>query len=178
MIKAQAAMDFLISYGVAILIIALALYVIYRVGIFNPTIVPSYCNPAPSFICNLAAINTSGVMTISFAQATGGAMNITGVACSTVANITSNGPMYGNIGIKTYKAASGFYPSNELQNGAILYSSNSIAINVYCYSGRGIAKASLGSVFTGYVWINYTYSGLPPSMHNIEEIATVSAKYT
>lgn len=176
--KAQAAMDFLISYGVAILIIAVALYVIFRIGIFNPTVVPTYCNPAPSFLCNLATINTSGVLTLSFAQATGGAINITGIACSSVVNNTNNGPMYGNIHIKNYKSAPQFYPSNALQNGVELYSSNVTIVNVYCYSGSGIAKASYGSTFTGYVWINYTYTGLPQTMHNIEEIATVSAKYS
>ncbi|MGC8651819.1 MAG: hypothetical protein ACP5UH_01030 [Candidatus Micrarchaeia archaeon] len=176
--KAQAALDFLIAYGVAILIIAVALYVMYRIGVFNPTIVPSYCNPAPSFMCNLAAINTSGVLTISFAQVTGGEINITGAACSTGVNSTGNGPMYGNIGVKNYSKAPQFYPSTELNGGLDVYSSNSIAMNLYCYSSYGIAKASLGSAFTGYVWINYTYAGLPPTLHNVEEIATVSTKYT
>ncbi|MCL4373442.1 MAG: hypothetical protein M1360_00180 [Candidatus Marsarchaeota archaeon] len=174
--KAQAALDFLIAYGIAILIIAVALYVIYRIGVFNPTIVPSYCNPAPSFMCNLASINTSGVLTFSFAQATGGEMDITGAACSTVANITGNGPMYGNIGVKGYGAAQ--YPSNELQGGLDVYSSNSVVVRLYCYGSGGIAKASLGSAFTGYVWLNYTYTGLPQNMHNIEEVATISTKYT
>ncbi|MGC8586130.1 MAG: hypothetical protein ACP5K5_01125 [Candidatus Micrarchaeia archaeon] len=177
-IKLQAALDFLVSYGVAILIIAVALYVIYRIGAFTPTVAPQYCNPAPSFMCNLAAINTSGVLTLSFAQVTGGAINITGIACSTAVNTIGNSPMYGNVGVNSYKAAPQFYPSNQLQNGVMLYSSNSISLNVYCYSGGGIAKASLGSAFTGYVWLNFTYAGLPSTMHNIEEIATVSTKYT
>jgi hypothetical protein len=177
--KLQASMDFLISYGVAILLILVALYVLYRIGIFNATIVPVYCTPAPPFICNIAQINTSGVLTISMAQAADGTINITGIACSSEVNNTVNGPKYGNIYVKSYKAAPQYYPNNALQNGLLVYPSTSFVLSTYCYnSGSGIATAPLGRSFNGYVWLNFTYSGLPPGMHNVEQVAIFSSKYS
>ncbi|MGC9190949.1 MAG: hypothetical protein ACP5FR_03505 [Candidatus Micrarchaeia archaeon] len=177
--KIQASMDFLISYGIAILIILVALYVVYKIGIFNATLVPVYCTPTPPFACNLAQINTNGVLTISMVQAAGGAINITGIACSSAVNSTENGPKYGNVYVKSYKAAPQYYPNNALQNGLVVYPSSVFVLSTYCYnSGSGIATASLGNTFNGYVWLNFTYSGLPQSMHNVETVAIFSSKYS
>ena len=49
--RAQASIDMLIAYGVAILIVSIALYVVLQLGIFNTRLAPTYCNPAPSFAC-------------------------------------------------------------------------------------------------------------------------------
>ncbi|MGC8670167.1 MAG: hypothetical protein ACP5TL_03385 [Candidatus Micrarchaeia archaeon] len=176
--KSQATIDLLVSYGVAILIILAALYVLYRLGVFNPPLSPSFCTPAPSFMCDLVSINTSGAFTLKFAQATSGEINITGIACSTMANITTNGPMYGNVNLKGYEKAPYFYPTNQLKNGLIVYPSNNTIISAYCYGPGGVARGNYGNMFNGYIWINYTYAGLPKSMHNIEQIAVISTRYT
>ncbi len=68
----------LISYGVAILVISIALYVVLQLGIFNSRLAPTYCNAAPSFICAGVGLATNGNITVIFSQATGGTLNITG----------------------------------------------------------------------------------------------------
>jgi hypothetical protein len=176
--KAQAALDMLISYGIAILIISIAIYVVLQLGIFNNRLAPTYCNAAPSFICDGVSINTTGEMTIIFAQSTGGTLNITGIACSNLANTTSIGPKYGNFNVSSYKKAPQFYPTSQLQNGLILYSSNQTRLYVYCYSGPSVAKSNLGNSYTGYVWINYTINTLPNNFHNVQQVISFSAKYT
>jgi hypothetical protein len=168
----------LIAYGIAILIISIALYVVLQLGIFNTKLAPTYCNASPSFVCDGTAINTSGKMTIIFSQATGGTLNITGIACSSQANTTNIGPKYGNANVLSYKAAPQFYPTNQLQHGLTLYSSNQTRLYVYCYSGPTSTKGNLGNSFSGFVWINYTINTLPNNYHTVQQVISFSTKYT
>jgi hypothetical protein len=172
--RAQAAIDMLITYGVAILILSIVIYVIFQLGIFNTRLTPTYCNPAPSFACGAYAINQSGALTMEFSQSTSATLNITAVACSTQQSTNSSGPRYGNVGLLP---SGSFYPSGQWKS-IIVYSSNQTRISVNCYGPSGIAKGQLGNGFTGYVWINYTINSLPGSYHSTEQIASISAKYT
>lgn len=181
--RSQASIDMLIAYGVAILLVSIAMYVVLQLGVFNSRITPTYCNPSPSFTCSAYAINTSGVFTLVFAQATGATINITGIACSNRQNTSSNAPsfsapMYGNINMLPYKAAPQFYPNNQLQNGLLVYPSNTTRVFANCYDSAGIARGPLGNGFSGFVWINYTISTLPGNYYSREQIISFSAKYT
>ena len=66
--RSQVALDFMVSYGVALLIIGIALYVVISTGVLNPHAAPSSCTPTPGFICDSYAINTSGVFIIKISQ--------------------------------------------------------------------------------------------------------------
>ncbi|MGI0100872.1 MAG: hypothetical protein ACREBH_04120 [Candidatus Micrarchaeaceae archaeon] len=178
--RAQASIDLLIAYGVAILIISVAMYVVLQLGIFNTRIAPTYCNAAPSFICSTAAMAPNGTLTILFSQATSGTMNVIGISCSNQPNTTSLGPEYGNWKMLPYDDAPSFYPTNQLQNGLTVYSSNQTRIYTYCYDGpnNNLATGALGNEFTGYVWINYTISTLPSNYYNVQQLISFSAKYT
>lgn len=176
--RAQAAIDMLISYGVAILVIAVALYIILQLGVFNSRLASTYCNAAPSFICDQIAINTTGTVTLIFAQGTGGTMNITGASCSSTANTTIYGPKYGNVFTYSYSKSPSFYPNNQLQNGVIVYSGNQSKITFNCYGSGGIAKNGLGNTYSGYVWINYTYNNLPQKYHVVQQVFSFTSKYT
>ncbi|MEM3638433.1 MAG: hypothetical protein QXW90_00275, partial [Candidatus Micrarchaeaceae archaeon] len=59
-IRLQAAVDFMMSYGIAILIITIAIGIIYKVGVLNPSLTPVSCTPAPGFSCGLFSMNRSG----------------------------------------------------------------------------------------------------------------------
>ncbi|MCL5679819.1 MAG: hypothetical protein M1465_00550 [Candidatus Marsarchaeota archaeon] len=178
--KAQMSLDFLISYGVAFIIIAAAVYIIMSSGIFNPTIVPSNCVPSPSFVCDSYGINSTGAMIIKLSQATGGTINVTGVACAVNSNATDeNLPETGNINILGYSGDPGSYPSNTFtSNGVLIYSDGYGVLNAYCYdTNGGIDAQPLGNSFTGYIFINYTTTGLP-SQHTLIKVASVTMKYT
>ncbi len=175
--RSQAALDFMISYGIAIMIITVVLYVIFSLGVFNPKLASIQCTPSPSFICVSYSVNTSSSLSMIISQSTGGTMYITGVACSSAMNSTSNLPAYGNVHVLPYSSAPQYYPNNALQNGIYLYSDNETSLQAFCYNTKGKATNSLGYTFTGYIWINYTFSNLP-AVHYVSNVASFTASYT
>jgi uncharacterized protein (UPF0333 family) len=178
--RAQMSLDFLISYGVAFIIIAAAIYIVMSSGIFNPTIIPENCVPSPSFVCDSYGINSTGAMVIKLSQATGGTINVTGVACAVNSNSTNeNLPETGNINVLGYAGDPSSYPSNTFTaNGVLIYSDGYGVLNAYCYATNGKIDAQpLGNSFTGYIFINYTTTGLP-SQHTLIKVASVTMKYT
>lgn len=175
---AQAALDFMISYGVAILVLSISIYTIFQLGIFNAHLAPQYCNAVPSFICAGYAMNTSGSLTLLLTQTTGGTVNITGAGCSDTANAIGNWPAHGNVNLEGYSAVPQYYPNNAMQYGLLAASSNTVVLNLNCYAGSGKATGAFGNNFVGSVWINFTYSNLPATAHNVQRIITFSAKYS
>jgi hypothetical protein len=85
--KSQAAIDFMVSYGMAFIVIAVVFYVALHLAFFNQQLAPSYCNAAPSFSCAAFALNKTGAFAIDLYQATGGTININAAACSSAVNV-------------------------------------------------------------------------------------------
>ena len=176
--KAQQALDYMISYGIALLIIVLALYVVVKLGAFNTSVAPDSCTPAPPFLCPSYAINTTGAVLMKIAQSSGSAITVTGMACSSSLSPTNaSEPEYGNVHVLSYSAAPSYYPNNALANGVKIYSGASAILSAYCYEPSGAASSSLGNSFTGYIWLNYTTSAAPQS-HTINMAAQFTVKYT
>ncbi|MDE1868712.1 MAG: hypothetical protein KGH60_01980 [Candidatus Micrarchaeota archaeon] len=185
--KAQASIDFMVAYGIALLVIAIALSVVVQLGLFNVRLAPTTCNPAPGFQCTAATMNTMGVLTIAFSQATGGTLTINGAGCSSAANATRDYPAYGNVNLLPYTKAPQYYPAivpfntpfnSPPANSISLSSSGSGLITVYCYTHFGKATSQLGNSFSGILWLNYTISDLPSNLNNVQEMASFTAKYT
>ncbi len=168
--KLQAAVDFMISYGIAIIVIALALYVVARLGVFNNSLAQPTCSTAPSFACVDVAISRNGIMTFVITQATGGAINVTGAACSSGINVTGNLPQYGNTKLLSNSVAPQYYVNSALNPGIVLYSDAATAITIPCYGNFGVSSTNVGTEFSGYIWINYTYTGLPSTYHTVERV--------
>lgn len=177
--KSQATLDFMVSYGFVFLVLSITLYVIVHLTFMNQVAAPSYCTPSPSFSCTAYALNRSGVFTIVLSQATGGTINIQAAACSSAVNSVGDAPAFGNVKIISNTIAPQFYPVNSgLQSPLSIYSSSLAVMSVYCYSASGVAKASPGSLFTGYFWINYTYSNLPITTNTVQRVVQFSTKYS
>lgn len=177
--RAQSAIDFITSYGFVILIIAIAVYVVFQLGVFNYSASPQYCYSSFPFSCLAYAISTNGVLAIVLSQSSGGILNVSGLACATSSNTTKVGPEFGNANVLPYKAKPGFYPNPELNNGIVMYPGTQTLLYTNCYGGSGLPLVgSIGAPFTGYLWVNYTFSGLPSSYHNIGEAVTINVKYT
>ena len=176
--KSQAALDFLISYGVAILIMSLAIYIVMDLGVFNTRLTPTSCTAAPSFSCSGTTMTPSGNLTIIFSQDTGGTMYINAIACSVQQNATALGPKYGNVGILPYANAPSYYPNTQLQSGYTLYSGTTARLFVNCYGpGSKPTKGSIGTEISGIVWINYTIPLLPGNHHTVQQLATFTTRY-
>jgi len=142
--KLQAAMEYLMTYGWAILIIALALGVLYSLGVFNPNrLKPVGCFlPAP-FTCQIQTFRGSnGNLTLLIGQGSGQTITITNVAC------VDNSRLNGAGGIP----ASGDFTSVS----KTLASGGSTSVSVSCKRSDGSTfTGNIGDTFSGTLVINY-----------------------
>ena len=83
-VHAQSAMEYLLTYGWSILIIAIALVTLFELGYFNGTnsTLPSECIPQIGFLCNNLQLNSTGNLTLTVGNNGGQNLVITGLGCS------------------------------------------------------------------------------------------------
>ncbi len=83
--RGQTALEFLTTYGWAILVLLAALSVMYYLGIFTPPS-PNSCILPSGFACQGYKLSSgpggSGVLTLDLSQTTGHTIHIVGLACS------------------------------------------------------------------------------------------------
>jgi hypothetical protein len=176
--KSQAAIDFVTSYGVALVIVTIAIAVVYKTSVLTPSLSTSSCTPTPNFSCDSFSINhLNGTLTLSMSQATGGPITINGAACSSQLNSTGgSGPQFGNVRVTNNPA---YYPTGNWLNGAAapntVYSDGGATMAITCYTSAGAASGPVGTSFIGYVWLNYA---VPGSSNTVQRVASVSAIYT
>lgn len=178
--RSQAGIDFLTSYGFAILIICIAVYSVLQLGIFNYGASPQYCYSQPPFTCVAYSVNSIGAMELVLSQSSGGILTVNGIACSTIPNTTRVGPKYGNANVLPDTGASAsFYPNSNLGAGNVIYPGAQTIFYVNCYgNNHALATGLIGGTFTGYVWVRYSFSGLPSTYNTIVRATSVSVKYT
>lgn len=173
--KLQSAIDFMVSYGVMLLVLAIVLYALYLQGVFNPNLVASNCTAVQSFKCIAYTIKANGTVFISFQSLYPGSITINGIGCSTQVNATGNGPRYGNIDLLSPAIAPQYYPLNS--NVITAGGGATELIQVKCYNGSGLATSKLGVPFAGYIWLNYTYSELPSTTHVVVQAFSFTIRY-
>jgi hypothetical protein len=145
--KLQAAMEYLMTYGWAILIIALALGVLYSLGVLNPSrLKPVMCMlPAP-FSCQIQSFNTAGVLSITLAQGSGQTIYINKIAC------VDNSLLTGTGGLPT----AGWTTINQaLASGSTITIPSSRGLKCYITS-TSTYTGPMGSSFGGTLAINYS----------------------
>jgi hypothetical protein len=171
--RIQAAVDFLISYGIALLVIAIAIEIMYGLGVLNTSLIPVSCSAYTGFSCGPYFISAnSGVMTITLSQSIGGPITINGAACASQKNASGDRPKFGNVYV-TNNAL--YYPTALRPGGNVIYSGGTYTFGINCYNGGGLATGFLGRVFYGFVWLNYTVSGYGAFKQGV---AIVSVKYS
>ncbi len=165
------ALDFLTSYGIAIIIMIIAIAVAYQVSVQSHYAFAPSCSASPGFSCGYYSIDQNGILTISLSQATGSAVVVSGIACSS--SITNNGlPGSGNLYVTN--SITYYPPSNSPGTGITLPSSGTQPFYLYCYgSSNAIAKSLVtGGSYIGYVWLNYTIQNT--NIKDTQQIASVS----
>jgi len=173
-LKLQAAIDYLVSYGIVIIVLVVAIAAISSIILTQPG-TPS-CTAPPGFSCAYLAINKSGVLEAKISQALGTQITLNGAACSALQNSSGDNPQYGNPRVGNILSA---YPLNygTLIPGNSMYSGSSYIFYVYCYGPGGqVATGTLGSQFNGYLWINYTIPGYKKSQ--VQKVAFFTAEYS
>ncbi len=145
--KLQSAIEYLVTYGWALLIIGIALAVLFALGVFNSaTLAPQECIFPGGISCTNFYMSPNGIITLSILQATQSPINVTSIGCSdnpsAVVFSTINNP-----------------PSDQ----AYMPIGGSFTFSVQCYANGIPFNGVSGSLYEGYVIFNYTdeISGFP-----------------
>ncbi len=134
-LRAQSALEYLTTYGWAIIIIAVVLSALYSLGVFNPaSFISTTCVFPAEFGCVSAQLfSSTSNINITLQQATTSAITITAYGCN-------------NSGT----------PTNMITSNTQVSIGGSFTFNVLCYNNGTTLVISPGQVFRGYVLVNYT----------------------
>ncbi len=142
---AQSAMEYLMTYGWAILVIAVVLAALAASGVFSQT-PPNICLAPAEFECNGMQLFGIGAYNITITQELNAPINITAIGCNTNQSTVNM--------IR-------FRPAIYLPiNGQVAITGNASGRG-FCFSGGRLFTGVIGTVFHGYVMLNYTnlYTG-------------------
>jgi hypothetical protein len=188
--KAQSAMEYLMTYGWAILIIAVVLAALFALGVFSgASLLGTSCVASSGYTCTNPVMNTAGILTINFGQSTGVTLYDLNFACAATSN--STGLPYFGSGTLTYNtvAASNGLPIQYSLIATTATSGQTFSgVSTECYSTTGAAvgnggpvpastAAPLGTAFSGSLYLAYsTTSGGAPNQYS--KFATLTIKTT
>ncbi|MDE1832990.1 MAG: hypothetical protein KGH58_01065 [Candidatus Micrarchaeota archaeon] len=147
--KAQSAMEYLMTYGWAILVIAVALTILYQIGIFGggSNLLSTSCIANTGYLCSGLQLNTTGNLIVQFAQSTGQTITLTGISCTK--NLSSP------VSVQSIQQT----PLAPGQKTSLTF-------------GCPLSSNALGTKFSGYLWVQYnsqTQNG------NMAELGSVTA---
>jgi hypothetical protein len=139
-IKAQSAMEYLMTYGWAILIIAVVLGALFSLGVFSNPIGSTVCVAGSGFYCsNLAYSHSSGTVTATIGQSTGTNWGNVMLLFAIQGNsISSNGPIVPT----TQQSATGGLVSGQS------------TVATFTNAG-GSSGVTVGSTIGGTIWACY-----------------------
>lgn len=159
--KGQSAMEYLMTYGWAILIIAIVLVALFELGIFGGQTLPTSCVQQAPFVCSSPVYATPGV-SVTIGQTSGQTY------------YTVNAFFLDSTEVATFTSGPPSVPSGVTQNTiGTMYSGAEYTANVV----GSIASPTLGSSISGQIWIQYsTTSGGTPNQY--AEVGLLNAKYT
>jgi len=153
--RAQSAMEYLMTYGWAILIIAVVLGVFFTMGVFKTSsLMSTTCMPLSGYFCENPVLSTSGVLTLTIGQATD----------TTYSNVVA-------YIVPTGSTLNSTDPSNSI---GTLNPDQTVTVTFSNLPGIG-SSPSIGTIFTGQVWLVFSTG----SGYNLEtQIATLTVKVT
>ncbi|MEM3827532.1 MAG: hypothetical protein QXR58_02950 [Candidatus Micrarchaeaceae archaeon] len=162
-IKAQSAMEYLMTYGWAILIIAVVLGALFSLGVFNSSsLIGTSCVALSGYYCANPVLSTTGTLTLTVGQATG-----TTYTSATV-YIVPSGQTFNSVDPANYVIPGGLSTGQTVPVTITMPTSSA-------YTGFPSSYSTVGTTFTGYVWLAYTTPSSGPSVLE-SQIATLSVK--
>ncbi len=187
-LKGQSAMEYLMTYGWAILIIAVVLAALFELGVFGTGGTPQACIAQSGFICASptfsAGASGGAFIDFSFGQNTGLTFYSVNVFVAQEGSALSTN---GVIGVPVNMTTSGgTKPANTVQIGTLqsgqIYAvafGNDSSVNEVPAGGIPSAPV-IGTPFYGYVWISYCTTGPCPitGPTNWAKVATLAIKST
>jgi len=158
--KAQSAMEYLMTYGWAILIIAVVLGALFSLGVFSgASLLGTSCIATPGFLCQNPLLSTSGALIATIGQENGYTMY------NTYFYVSPQSSGVGTTGFPT--SAYPCWPS-----GTTLSSGQTVTIS--CPNVLP-SPSPIGTSFSGYIWLNYSSTSGGPATIS-QKIATVIVK--
>jgi len=155
--KAQSAMEYLMTYGWAILIVAVVLGSLYNLGVFNgAAFLGTSCISASGFYCTNPTLSTGGVLTVTIGQATGTTFN--------------------NAYLYFVPSGTNFSNSDPSTSIGTLNSGQQVTVSIPLRAGSPYPAAyTLGTPLSGYLYLQFTdiYGTT-----EVNKIATVLTKVT
>ena len=150
--RLQSAIEYLVTYGWAIIIIGIVIAALFALHVFNPS-VQTQCVLQAGFSCENLFLAQNGILIVNLLQTTSGPINITGIECNTNNSITN-----------TMLVKPNNPPSNQI---SIPTDDNYSFAGVQCYQNGVAYSASSGSVYTGALILNYTeqYTGFQHTVY-------------
>lgn len=128
------------TYGWAILVIALVLGVLYALGVFNPSaLAHTECIFPAGFSCLSSTLHQNGNFTFNFEQVSSSPIKVTAVGCDSVVS-TSN--------LKSANVIIGIGDNYTFRTNS--------SFPLKCYDNGSIFSRPIGTIFNGYVIVNYT----------------------
>ena len=150
--KSQSAMEYLMTYGWAILIVAVVLAALYQLGFFSGTnFITTSCIAESGFTCQKPVMNVTGYVQVDIGQISNGTMTVTGYACTNNTQSPSS--------FNTY-------------SGTMALVSGQVQQAVVKCPGVG---GQVGSAFRGYIWIQYTFAGQSGLVTQIAVLSAVAS---
>jgi hypothetical protein len=139
--RIQSAIEFLMTYGWAILILVVVLAALYGLGIFNTgSVTPNLCALPANVGCISATLFPTGSLTINIQQATQYTINVVAIGC----NDQGTPVMMNTISPQVTIGIGG----NSTFNGIQCYQTLSGSLKPY--------NALIGQSYKGYIIVNYT----------------------
>ncbi len=180
-------MEYLMTYGWAILITAVVLGALFSLGLFTGQGLGTACIAAPGYLCQAPALLTNGNLTLQFGQNNGGTFYNVGLACT--AGTSSSGlpsPDSAMVEIDYNTAKPTDQPASQAAvtsayNSLRLLSGGSFAITglkCFDYSNNALVDEPIGTSFTGSIWMNYTTGRSVSGQWSTSKIASLVTKVT
>ncbi len=152
--KSQAAMEYLTTYGVAVLVLSVVVVALFRMNVFGggSAVVQNVCTTVAGFSCSAPILATNGILSSSIGEIGQTTMTITQTGCGL--NATDLGVSW--LGPFTASLSSGL--KTQLSFQCPLPTSNS----------------PLGTQFNGYLWITY-YLNSNPAQTLVQRVGQVKS---
>ena len=141
--RAQSAMEYLMTYGWAIIIILVVLGILYLLNVFTPnSLIGSTCTPQFKYLCQIPALAVTGQLSFLFGQNTGATEYNLAFACTAASNISTGQPYVAGGGNPwEYLNATGVLKTSYLATDAYtLFTNRQVYITgLTCYDQNGMA---------------------------------------
>jgi len=165
--KAQSAMEYLMTYGWAILIIAVVLGALFSLGVFSgSSLLGTSCVASPGYLCQNPVLSTSGTLTVLIGQSTGA------TDYNAIFYVSPQSSGVGTTGFPTTA-----YQCTSSAGTSISYLSSGQTVTISCPTTSNPSSTSLpiGTSFSGYIWLNYSSTSGGPATIS-QKVATVIVK--